>query len=175
MARWYLTGFTTGKRYPLFNALKKAFILKTMADRHTFLGEYKYHNDFDKTFKECIEFVRDIHDIDPINGLDQLRMTLAIEKYRAKNQIPRGQEIVFEDLQYKDYFPGNLHNEEKEDWDLLKEMVEDSRDANKEEVQKVVKNKSFYERVSGLKEIICSSEIQTSKFDEYSCDPKYWS
>ena len=73
MARWYLAAFTTGKRYSLFRALKRAFVLMDMADRCTYLGEYKYEGMFDVEFKECIEFIRDIHELDEmaIYGLKQ--------------------------------------------------------------------------------------------------------
>ena len=176
MARWYLAAFTTGKRYPLFTALKKVFMLKEMADRHTYLGEYKYQEGFERAFRDCVEFIRDIHDIDPINGLDRLRLTLALEKFKVKNKIPAGQEVVFEDLHYKDHFPVDLCGKEKEDLSLLKEMVEDSRVAHADESEmEGIGYRSFYERVKDLEEIICSNESQTSKFDEYSCDSKYWS
>jgi len=175
MARWYLVAFTTGKRYPLFDALKKAFALRTIANRFTFLGEYKYEEGFDKEFSECVELTRDIHDLDPANGLYRLREVLVMEKYKIKNKIPQEQQISFDDLQYRDHFPDSFNGKLSEDMKLLKEMIEDSKIAHKDMLGDEKKYLSFYERVKKLEEIIQGNDNQTDKFDEYSCDPKYWS
>lgn len=174
MARWYLAAFTTGKRYSLFRALKRAFVLMDMADRCTYLGEYKYEGKFDVAFKECIEFIRDIHELDEtaIYGLQQ---KLAKEKFRLKNKIPSSIEIKFDDLEYRDWFPDSFRERKEADLDLLEEMVEDCKIQHELVLERKERYISFYERMEGLSEILWANDRQTSKFAEYSCDPKYWS
>ena len=174
MARWYLAAFTTGKRYSLFSALKKAFVLMDMSDRCTYLGEYKYEGKFDEIFKQCIEFVRDIHDLDE-HALYGLKEKLAREKFRIKNKITSDKEIKFEDLEYRDYFPNSFHERQKEDLDLLEEMIEDCKIQHEIVLKKESKYISFYERMKGLDDILWADDAQSSRFNEYSCDPKYWS
>ena len=174
MARWYLAAFTTGKRYSLFRALKRAFVLMDMADRCTYLGEYKYEGKFDETFRQCIEFVRDIHDLDQ-NAIYGLKEKLAREKFRIKNKIAGDIEVKFDDLDYRDYFPSSFLNRQEEDLSLLKEMVEDCKIQHEVVLEKESKYISFYERMKGLGDILWADDDQSSKFDEYSCDPKYWS
>ena len=174
MARWYLAAFTTGKRYSLFNALKRAFVLMDIADRCTYLGEYKYEGKFDETFRQCIEFVRDIHDLDQ-NAIYGLKEKLAREKFRIKNKIASDTEVKFDDLEYRDYFPSSFLNKQEEDLRLLEEMVEDCKIQHEVVLEKESKYVSFYERMKGLGDILWADDDQSSKFDEYSCDPKYWS
>ena len=137
-----------------------------MADRCTYLGEYKYEGKFDEAFRQCIEFVRDIHELDEtaIYGLQQ---KLAKEKFRLKNNIPSNIEIKFEDLKYQDWFPDSFQEKKEADLDLLEEMVEDCKIQHEIVLERKYRYISFYERMEGLSKILWANDQQTSKFDEY--------
>ena len=115
-----------------------------------------------------------IHELDEtaIYGLQQ---KLAKEKFRLKNKIPSSIEIKFDDLKYRDWFPDSFHERKEADLDLLEEMVEDCKIQHELVLERKERYISFYERMEGLSEILWANDRQTSKFDEYSCDPKYWS